>query len=127
MCALLSTSIACSTDEYRLGDEISIPIGETARIQGEQLQIRFLEISEDSRCPRNVTCVWEGRAVAVVEVLKGNASQKIELVEQGLTDTPFKKQYKEYEFVFKILPYPEDAEVQISPDEYRLMLTVNKE
>ena len=130
LCTALSAVSGCGKDEYKdereIGEEFSLHIGETASIKGEQLRIEFLEISEDSRCPRNVTCVWEGRAIAIIEISKGNSSQKIELVVPGLTDAPIKTQFEEYEFVFKILPYPE-AEVQISPDEYRLMLTVNKE
>jgi hypothetical protein len=127
VCTVLLTISGCGRDEHNIGEEFNLRIGETANIKGEQLRIGFLEISEDSRCARNVICIWEGRAIATVEVLIGNTSQEIELVEPGLTDTPAKTQFKEYEFVFKILPYPEDAEVQISPDEYRLMLTVNKE
>jgi hypothetical protein len=126
LCVILSTSIACGKAEYRLGEEFSLSTGETASLNGGQLRVQFLEISEDSRCPRNVQCIWEGRVIAVIEVFKENTSQKIELVEQGLTDTPANKQFEEYEFVFKILPYPE-VEMQISQDEYRLMLTVNKE
>ena len=129
LCTMLSTILGCGKDEYederKIGEDFSLRIGETVSIKGEQLRIEFLEISEDSRCPRNVTCIWEGRAIAIINVLIGNTSQEVELVEPGLTDTPTKTQFEEYEFVFKILPYPE-AEVQISPGEYRLMLTVNK-
>ncbi|MFC1948138.1 hypothetical protein ACFLXY_09495 [Chloroflexota bacterium] len=110
-----------------MGEEFSLRVGEIASIDGEQLRIKFLEIKEDSRCPRNVTCIWEGRAIAIIEVLVGNTSQKIELVEQGLTDTLAKEKFEEYEFQFRILPYPEKAEVQLLPDEYRLTLTVNKD
>ena len=127
LCTVLSAMSGCNKDEYNIGEEFSLRIGETAGIKGEQLQIRFLEVSEDSRCPRNVTCVWEGRAVAVIEVLKGNTSQKIELIEQGHTETLTTKQFEEYEFRFRMSPYPEETEVQISSDEYRLMLIVNKE
>jgi uncharacterized Zn finger protein len=130
LCTALSAVSGCGKDEYKnereIGEEFSLHIGETASLNGEDLRIQFLEISEDSRCPRDVTCVWEGRAIAIIKVSKGNTSQKIELVVPGLTDTLVTKQFEEYEFVFKILPYPE-AEVQISPEEYRLILTVNKE
>ncbi|UCC17889.1 MAG: hypothetical protein JSU58_04875 [Dehalococcoidales bacterium] len=126
-CTMLFVISGCGKNEYNIGEEFTLSIGETASIHGEDLRIQFLEISEDSRCPRNVTCVWEGRAIAIIEVFIGDTSQKIELIEQGLTDIGTKRQFEEYEFVFRILPYPEKAEVQISPDEYRLILTVTKE
>jgi hypothetical protein len=113
-------------DEREIGEEFSLHIGETTGVKGEDLTIRFLEISEDSRCPSDVQCIWEGRAIAIIEVSREETSQKVELVEQGLTQTSTKTTFEEYVFVFRILPYPE-SEVQIVPDDYRLMLTVNKE
>jgi hypothetical protein len=121
--------LGCDTNEFEdepsIGEEFSLHIGETASVKGEDLQIRFIEITEDSRCPRDVTCIWEGRATASIEVSKGNTSQKVELVIPGLTDIPSKMKFEEYEFVFSILPYPE-SEVQISANDYRLMMAVNK-
>jgi hypothetical protein len=115
-----------SEDERGIGEKFSLHIGETIGVKGEDLRIRFLDVSEDSRCPSDVQCVWEGRAVAIIEVSRGDMSQKVELVEQGLTQTSTKTTFEEYVFIFRILPYPE-SEVQIVPDDYRLMLTVNKE
>jgi len=124
---VLSAMSGCSKDEFSIGEEFSLRVGETTGIKGEELQIRFMEISEDSRCPRNVTCIWEGRAVAVIEVFQGDTSQQITLIEQGLSDLFAKEQFGKYEFQFRILPYPEKAEVQIAADEYRLILKVNKD
>jgi uncharacterized Zn finger protein len=127
---VLSVILSCGTNEFederKIGEEFSLHIGETATVKGEDVRIRFLEISEDSRCPRDVTCIWEGRATANIEVSRGDISQKVDLIVPGLTDTPVKQQLEEYEFVFRILPYPE-SEVQISPGDYRLILTINKE
>ena len=123
---ILSLS-SCGSNEKNIGEEFALHVGETADIRGESLQIRFIEISEDSRCPRNVTCVWEGRAIANIEVVKGNISQKEDLVEQGLSDGSAKVKFEGYEFLFRILPYPQEAEVQIESGEYRLMLTVNRD
>ena len=43
-----------------------LPFGRVARVEPERLEISFEEVAEDSRCPANVTCVWEGRAVVLV-------------------------------------------------------------
>ncbi len=125
-CTLILLLSSCGSNEQNIGEEFTLHVGETADIRGESLQIRFIEISEDSRCPRDVTCVWEGRAIVNIEVVKGTISQKVDLVEQGLSDGSAKEQFGQYEFQFKILPYPEKAEVKIESGEYRLMLTVNK-
>lgn len=46
----------------RLGESFSLAVGESAAIEGESLLVTFLEVKEDSRCPKNATCVWEGDA-----------------------------------------------------------------
>ncbi|MFC1972275.1 hypothetical protein ACFLVE_02575 [Chloroflexota bacterium] len=113
-------------DKTRLGEEFSLPISQSVVITGEDLDIKFVEVSEDSRCPKDVTCVWEGRVTAVVEISKGGSSQQLNLSQPGLTDAPAREQYEQYEVTYKIEPYPEKAEVQITAEEYRLLIIVNK-
>jgi hypothetical protein len=44
------------------GEEFTLAVGDSARIGDSELVLMFDGVSEDSRCPRNVTCVWEGNA-----------------------------------------------------------------
>jgi len=52
-----------------LGEPFQLRIGERAVIDGVDLDVRFVELSNDSRCPSNalILCVWEGDATIVVE------------------------------------------------------------
>ena len=108
-----------------MGEEFSLHIGESLVITGEDLDIKFVEVSEDSRCPKDVTCVWEGRVTAVVEISTGGSSQQLSFSQPGLTDAPARKKHGGYELTYKIEPYPEKAEVEIAADEYRLLLIVS--
>ncbi len=45
---------------------IRIPLGET--IDVDDVKISFIEVLEDSRCPRTVECIWAGRARVKVNV-----------------------------------------------------------
>lgn len=42
------------------GAPIRVALGATARPDG--VPVQFAAVEEDSRCPRGVSCVWEGRA-----------------------------------------------------------------
>lgn len=125
--ALLSSSCTSQADEVktRLGEEFSLRIGQTASIEEENLEIRFCEVVEDSRCPKNVTCVWAGRVSCIVGVSDSGSSYKMVLTEPGLSDQYAKETYKEYRLAFHVDPYPE-AGKKISEDEYRLLLIVSK-
>ena len=124
---LLSGFVGCSSEvKARLGEEFSLHIGESSVINGEQLRIKFVEVSEDSRCPKDVTCIWEGRVTAVVEISTDGSSQQLKLSQPGLTDEPSRETYMGYELTYKVEPYPEQAAVQIMADEYRLLLIVSR-
>jgi hypothetical protein len=108
-----------------LGQGLSLAVSQTAVIRGENLKIKFEEVLEDSRCPRGVTCIWEGRARCLVKLTNSNDSQTMELIEHGLSDQYSKVTYKNYQITFHVIPYPE-AGKEISTGEYRLLLTVSK-
>lgn len=124
---LLAGSTACSGQvEAQLDEQFSLPAGESIMINGEDLEIRFVEVSEDSRCPKDVTCIWAGRVTAVVEISRGGPSEQLSLSQPGLTGAPARQTYQEYELAYGVEPYPEKAEVGITADEYRLLLTVSR-
>ena len=46
-----------------LAEPFTLELHQTARL-GDGLAIRFEAVDEDSRCPADVVCVWEGNAAA---------------------------------------------------------------
>ncbi|MCY7330132.1 MAG: hypothetical protein LH618_16390, partial [Saprospiraceae bacterium] len=42
--------------------------GTTAAQTGQNFSIKFEKLAEDSRCPTDVVCVWEGRALIGVTI-----------------------------------------------------------
>ncbi len=112
--------------EASLGQEFSLAIGQSAVITGEDLEITFKEVLEDSRCARDVTCIQAGRVVSLVEITQDGTSQEIVLTQPGLTDQHAEETHSGYRFTFGVEPYPEEADKQIKSSEYRLLLTISK-
>ena len=123
----LVSGCASNTDEVKacLGQEFSLRIGQTASIAGENLRVKFDDVIEDSRCPKNVACVWEGRVSCIVQLAEGDSSYRMVLTEHGQSDQYAKETYKEYQLLFRVEPYPEEAE-EIHSDQYRLLLVVSR-
>lgn len=111
--------------EVYLSKEFSLAIGESANLVSENLEVKFDEVIEDSRCPTGVTCFWTGRVSCVVEFTQEDSSYRMVLSEPGLTDEYSREIYKGYEISFHVTPYPE-ADKEISQDKYRLHLIINK-
>ena len=128
MLAVVFTAFGCGDSEIikaRLDEEFALAIGQRASITGEELEIKFRDVTGDSRCPSNVTCVWAGQVTCAVEVKKAGSSSQMILTQSGLTSEYAKATYQDYELAFNVTPYPE-AGTSIDKSEYRLYLIVSK-
>ena len=60
----------CVSNAIYLNQPFDLRLGQTAVIENENINIRFMTVAEDSRCPSDVQCIQEGRAVVVVNIVK---------------------------------------------------------
>jgi hypothetical protein len=69
-------TLACETPgglQPSLDQPFSLRVGETAEFANAQLSVTFRAVSEDSRCPSDVVCVWEGNGQVRLEIrLRGS-------------------------------------------------------
>jgi hypothetical protein len=106
-------------------DEVfTIGIGQSARITGEDLVLTFEEVISDSRCPREVVCVWAGVAASRVRIIHRGTPSSLVLNQPGLSEKA-QEAFSDYTLTFDLQPYPQQGET-IAPDQYRLTLTVTR-
>jgi hypothetical protein len=73
-----------SEPHVALGEEFTLKPGQSASVQDGALVVRFESVSNDSRCPRGATCIWEGDAVVAVSAHRGGtAANRHELHTSG--------------------------------------------
>jgi len=127
--AVVFTAFGCGSGsgkiQARLNEEFVLSVGQRASIVGENLEIKFLDVMEDSRCPNGVTCIWAGRVTCMVELKQAGSSYQMALTESGLTSEYSKETYEGYRLAFHVMPYPEAGQ-EIDKDAYRLHLIVSK-
>lgn len=108
---ILFSSFAFGQEESAETPKIGVKVlkGETVVLKG--VSIKFLEVTEDSRCPKDVTCVWAGRAIVKVEV-SANGKKEIKTLIFGEVrpgEEPNTNLYNSKEFAINGLtlnPYP---------------------
>ena len=108
-----------------LGQEFSLSVTQRAEITGEDLAVIFNDVTEDSRCPKDVVCVWEGRVVCNLTVQKAGASSELVLNQPGLTASPTIQEYQGYQYSFGVEPYPQ-AGKNIAKGDYRLVISISR-
>jgi hypothetical protein len=111
-----------------LNEEVTINFGETKNFSADGLAVTF-EAKNDSRCPLNVTCVWQGEARITLKVVKDGTEESLELKTEGLCqdETGPCGEVKEllgyrFELLF-VYPYPQEG-VAIEEGDYSVKIVV---
>lgn len=97
---------------------IKIALGEVVEFEG--ISIKFVEVLEDSRCPKSVQCILAGRArvkVLVTEI--GESTLEKELIFGAIKENESRDRIlcKRTELVIeaiRLVPYPRDPEEQLN-------------
>src|SRR4029453_17906302 len=71
-----ATATADAPRRVRAGEPFTLAPSERAAPEGLGVEIEFRGVESDSRCPRDVTCIWAGDA-SVAIVARGNGSEAV--------------------------------------------------
>ena len=111
-----------------LNNSFQLKINQIAFIESENLKIKFLNVTEDSRCPSDVLCFWAGQATVALNILQNgkNLGDFNLTIRAGQYDDLAVKNFAKYSIkLTKIDPYPEHPqEIEIS--NYIVKLIVSK-
>jgi hypothetical protein len=101
------------------GQPFTLAPGERAAPEGARVELEFRAVEADSRCPRDVTCVWSGDAVVAVALGAGEDADLLRL-HTNLEPKAATAQGLRVELV-ELSPYPVSA-AKIPPGDYRVTL-----
>jgi hypothetical protein len=86
----------------------NVPLTKTSKHDG--VSITLVAVIEDSRCPRDTTCIWAGKAV--VKILVSGADQELQeitVVFQNESQSVIATTEDTVFTALKLLPYPGDS------------------
>jgi hypothetical protein len=56
----------------KIDTDVSLYIGESVIIKEHRIKLKFVDVLEDSRCPSDVICVWEGTVTLKINIQYNN-------------------------------------------------------
>ena len=96
----------------------------------DQKTVKFIKVTEDSRCPSDLTCIWEGEVAILIELYENNTLlDEKEIVFKSNNDAKNNtlKKIADLEskavYLYGVSPYP-SAETPVIASEYYLELLV---
>ena len=103
--------------------QIAVKLGQLDTIVMDGVQIEFLEVLEDSRCPKNATCIWAGEAKVAVKITspEGKVTNKT-LVFSGTT-SPIIGLFNDVKIsALRLTPYPDATIAKKDQAPYTLLI-----
>jgi hypothetical protein len=71
-CLLASVILltGCKKDHYKMNEEFTLNFNKTATVKmdGEAYPIQFTKLIEESRCPPDVNCFWQGQVAVKIKI-----------------------------------------------------------
>ena len=109
--------------QERVGEPFQLGVGESVVIADAGFRVGFDRVTSDSRCPRNVECIWEGNSAARTWA----ETSRVDRTFFNLNTNPqFQGQASFIGFFVRLLgvaPHPVDG-VIIDPNDYIVTMVV---
>jgi hypothetical protein len=104
----------------------TLSIDQTASVENKKVLIEFADLTEDSRCPVNVTCVWEGQATVTLNIsLNGNEMGSLNLTSRAGHEKLAIADIEGYSIKLEKVEPPKTLD-EIELDEYIITLIISK-
>lgn len=118
MCAGPATSVVA------LGQDVILAPGKVVEIETSGARLSFESVTNDSRCPSDVQCVWAGNATARVRVWGGTGAPRT--VELNTTVEPKQAEVDGYVLRLVALTPGPVSTTKINQADYRLTVRVER-
>ena len=116
-----------STTSADLGKQFYIRVGQTESVEPGNIQVKLIKVTDDSRCPSDVTCIWAGEVKVVLNItIDGEDSGEtiLTLGANNNDDQNVKNIGGYYVKVIAVNPYPVSTKI-IGQSDYIVTLIVN--
>ncbi|HJW20576.1 MAG TPA: hypothetical protein VJ571_08490 [Candidatus Nitrosotalea sp.] len=129
VCAVTLMITPCAFGDANSGQKIvqfQLKVNQTA-FEPDNISIKFLNVTEDSRCPSGVTCIWQGKSTIIVNVMKNNQNLGNSSLTSGLgnNDATVAISGGYILQVIQMAPYPTSG-VRIPISDYIVTFTISK-
>jgi len=124
--SVVATLVACDDEPVgpKPGESFSLAVGQRVTLDTVHTSVRFLTVSEDSRCPSQVQCVWAGDGAVVLEIASAEANAAEDTLHTNSESGPRSTVLGRFELtLLQLDPYPETPGA-IAPEDYRATLAL---
>lgn len=127
--------MACSTEPLAVDKPVESKVQHVTKklelalnqaVNWQDVTIEFMQLTDDSRCPRGSECFWAGNAQVILLVTTKTSAQTVSLNTHGGKEHPKSARVNGYQLALEgVSPYPA-INIKIDPNKYIANLLVTK-
>lgn len=111
----------------QLASPFPLRVNQIAVIESENLQLKLLEVKNDSRCPSGVQCIWPGLVEIVITVTRDNQDAELILIDKPGDPDSASQTFDDYLIkLIEVTPYPQKNQT-IEIEDYSATLVISRE
>jgi hypothetical protein len=119
-----STCAPAAESVVRVDEDVVLIPGRVVRVEESQVRLSFERVVSDSRCPRDVTCVWAGNAAARIRAWSDSDTART--IDLNSTLEPKSARLDGYSVrLVAVAPDPVST-TRIEPTAYRLTIRIER-
>lgn len=84
ICLAVAGCAGARTEDTKAADPgaaVTLAPGDAVSVMTTDMKVRFVAVTEDSRCPRDVNCIWAGEVKVLLEIRVSQAESQVEILE----------------------------------------------
>lgn len=91
----------------QLNQPFQLKVDQVAQVSSDNVQLKFLEVQQDSRCPVNVQCIWQGQAKVAISLTRNEQPLGNLTLETSVDGQPIAQSVNGYSIkLVKVSPQP---------------------
>jgi hypothetical protein len=118
--AACGSSSPTRAETVALDAEVTLAPGGAVVVKDKDVEVAFVAVTEDSRCPTRVECVWMGEVKARLSLRHGGEGAEDRELREGENATIGELRVS----LVRVSPYPESSK-KIAADAYRATIKVS--
>lgn len=129
---LIAVTFSCEKNEnknpldFQVGEVFELKFNTTGDCTCGNLSVTFADVLEDSRCPSNGACIWEGRARIQLALQLADGPDTIELTRRAGREELARDTLDNLIIeLVEVSPYPSTSD-PIDKEDYRIELKVSE-
>lgn len=126
-CCFFSCEKENALSDFVMGTPFNLSFGDTNQAADDEVTVNFFEVVSDSRCPSDVTCVWEGESSVKLNLKVGAEDENLILsTHETKGQGPQKDTLGGFIItLLEVIPYPIST-VDVQEEDYEIRLQIDE-